>query len=128
MMVFQVSTATSCGCLKATSQISKTTTAGTVLDLRGFSLGAGANLRFAFAANKSLTTILVDTDWVLPTLGNGYQAFCNCTSLVGGNGTAYASSDAGGSYMVIDAEGSAGYLTADRPFLSHRGMEKSLDK
>ena len=38
--------------------------------------------------------------------------FYNCSSLVGGNGTAYASSKTSYTYMRIDAAGTPGYLTA----------------
>ena len=82
------------------------------LDLRGFALGGNADLYFTFGACNSLERILADADWVLPALSSGYQTFYNCTSLVGGNGTAYSSSRSAGSYLVVDQEGSPGYLTA----------------
>ena len=41
----------------------------------------------------------------------GQQCFYNCTSLVGGNGTGYSSSQTSYAYFCIDAAGSPGYLT-----------------
>jgi hypothetical protein len=38
--------------------------------------------------------------------------FNSCRSLVGGNGTAWTSSNASYTYMRIDEAGQAGYLTA----------------
>lgn len=82
------------------------------LDLRGFALGGDADLYYTFGACSSLERILADADWVLPVLSSGYQTFYNCTSLVGGNGTAYNSTRSAGSYMEVDQEGNPGYLTA----------------
>ena len=39
------------------------------------------------------------------------KVFLGCTSLVGGNGTAYSSDHIGGDYAVIDRAGRAGYFT-----------------
>ena len=40
------------------------------------------------------------------------EMFYNCTSLVGGNGTTYANSRTGYTYMRVDTTGTPGYLTA----------------
>lgn len=82
------------------------------LDLCGFGVGDRLSLKMAFGACALLERILVDADWVLPTLTNKYATFHNCMHLVGGNGTTYANSRISGDYMRIDAEGVAGYLTA----------------
>ena len=48
------------------------------------------------AGAGSLVTIWADADWALPTSGvSGFQTFYQCSSLVGGAGTTYASSRAG---------------------------------
>lgn len=43
---------------------------------------------------------------------SGSLMFNSCRSLVGGNGTAWTSSNASYTYMRIDEAGQAGYLTA----------------
>ena len=49
----------------------------------------------------------------IPTSGiSGTQCFYNCKKLVGGNGTAWSSSNTNYTYMRIDKAGQAGYLTA----------------
>ena len=50
--------------------------------------------------------------WELPESATGMQAFYQCTSLTGGNGTAFDAKSAGAGMMRIDREGRAGYLTA----------------
>ena len=51
--------------------------------------------------------------WALPSSGvSGMQCFYNCKALVGGNGTAWSSSNTGYTYMRVDRAGQAGYLTA----------------
>ena len=48
----------------------------------------------------------------LPSSGiSGSQCFYNCRNLVGGNGTAWSSSNVGCTYFRIDAAGTPGYLT-----------------
>ena len=64
----------------------------------------------AFLVNA---TIYADADWALPASGvSGSQCFYNSKALVGGNGTAWPSSNVSYKYCVIDREGQAGYLTA----------------
>jgi len=60
-----------------------------------------------------LTTIYADSTWALPASGiTGPQCFYSCsTSLVGGNGTTWASSKTAFSYLRIDAAGAPGYIT-----------------
>ena len=54
-----------------------------------------------------------DSTWALPTSGiTGSQCFYSCRALVGGNGTAWSSSNVGYTYMRIDRAGQTGYLTA----------------
>ena len=85
----------------------------TTLDLRGFDPSMLTDLFYTFSGCRSLTTIYADSTWALPSSGiSGMQCFYNCSSLVGGNGTAYSSSNTGYVYMRIDKAGQAGYLTA----------------
>lgn len=85
----------------------------TEIDLSGLDPSSLEDLTYTFGGCGSLATILVDADWALPASGvSGFQTFYQCTSLVGGAGTTYASSRAGYQYMRIDGVGGAGYLTA----------------
>lgn len=83
------------------------------LDLRGFDPSGLEDVSYCFAGSNSLSTIYADAGWALPTSGlSGAQCFYNCTSLVGGNGTAYANGATSSAMLHIDAAGSPGYLTA----------------
>ena len=82
------------------------------LDLRGVDPSALTDLFYAFAGCSALKTITADASWELPEGATGMQAFYQCTSLVGGNGTAFDAKSAGAGMMRIDKEGQAGYLTA----------------
>lgn len=82
------------------------------LDLRGFDPSALTTLNYTFSSCSALTTILVDSTWALPSGCSGSQTFYSSKALVGGNGTAWSSSNVGYKYCVIDAAGSPGYLTA----------------
>lgn len=85
----------------------------TALDFRGFDPSTLTDLFYCFSGCSSLTTIYADSTWALPSSGiSGMQCFYNCRSLVGGNGTAWSSSNTGYTYMRIDRAGQAGYLTA----------------
>ena len=85
----------------------------TSLDFRGFDPSSLTSLYMTFGGCSSLVTIYADSTWALPSSGlSGSQTFYNCSSLVGGNGTTYASSRTGYTYMRINAAGQAGYLTA----------------
>lgn len=86
------------------------------IDLSGLDPSSPENLAYTFGGCSSLVTIWADADWALPTSGvSGFQAFHQCSSLVGGEGTTYASSRAGYQYTRIDGVGGAGYLTAKSP-------------
>ena len=85
----------------------------TTLDFRGFDPSGLTSLYLTFGGCSNLVTIYADSSWALPSSGlSGSQTFYNCSALVGGNGTTYASSRTGYTYMRIDAANSAGYLTA----------------
>ena len=83
------------------------------LDFRGFDPSSLTDLFYTFAGCTALTTIYADSTWALPASGiSGSQCFYRCTSLVGGAGTAWSSSNTGYAYMRIDTASTPGYLTA----------------
>lgn len=85
----------------------------TEIDLSGLDPSSLEDLAYTFGGRGSLVTIWADADWALPSSGaSGFQTFYQCSSLVGGAGTTYASSRAGYQYMRIDGVRGAGYLTA----------------
>lgn len=85
----------------------------TAIDFRGFDPSTLTDLFYRFSGCSALTTIYADSTWALPSSGiSGMQCFYNCKNLVGGNGTAWSSSNVNYTYMRIDRTGQAGYLTA----------------
>lgn len=83
------------------------------LDLSGMDPSALEDLTYTFSGCKSLATIWADAGWELPAGVSGSQTFRQCSSLVGGAGTAWSSSAVAGTYMRIDGGAAApGYLTA----------------
>lgn len=84
----------------------------TELDLTGLDPSGLTDLFYAFAGCSALATIYADAGWELPSGASGMGCFYNCKSLVGGNGTAWSSSNTSATYMRIDKDGQAGYLTA----------------
>lgn len=83
------------------------------LDLRGFDPSGLTSLFYTFSGCSALEMIAVDADWKLPESGlSGSGTFNGCTSLVGGNGTAFSSGATSYAYMKIDRDGEPGYLTA----------------
>ena len=83
------------------------------IDFRGFDPSTLTDLFYTFSGCSSLTTIYADSTWALPSSGiSGTQCFYGCRALVGGNGTAWSSSNVSYTYMRIDLAGQAGYLTA----------------
>ncbi len=69
---------------------------------------------YTFSRCSRLTTILADATWALPLSGlTGSQRFYSCsTSLVGGNGTVWASNKTSYTYFRIDTVSAPGYITA----------------
>lgn len=87
----------------------------TTLTLTGLDPSTVTIWSYAFASSSSLTTITVDSTWALPsglTTTNKANCFYGCTSLVGGNGTAWDSSKVSADMAVIDKDEQEGYLTA----------------
>ena len=86
----------------------------TTIDFRGFDPSTLTDLFYTFSGCSKLTTILADASWALPSSGiTGSQCFYSCsTSLVGGNGTAWASNKTAYTYFRIDTASTPGYITA----------------
>ncbi len=103
------------GGLQSIRQAFNGCTALALLDLRGLDPSTIKDYFYAFAGCTALVSILVDSTWALASGASGMSTFMstfyNCTSIVGGNGTAYSSSATSYSRMVVDRAGQAGYLT-----------------
>lgn len=86
----------------------------TTIDFRGFDPSTLMDLFYTFSGCSHLTTIYADSTWALPSSGiTGSQCFYSCsTSLVGGNGTVWASNKTGYTYFRIDTASTPGYITA----------------
>lgn len=85
----------------------------TSLNLTGLDPSNLTDLFYCFGGCNNLVTITVDSTWALPASGlSGSQCFYSCSSLVGGNNTAWSSSNTSYTYMVIDTASTPGYLTA----------------
>lgn len=86
----------------------------TTMDFRGFDPSTLTDLYYTFSSCSSLTTIYADSTWALPSSGiSGSQCFYSCsTSLVGGNGTVWASNKTAYTYFRIDTASTPGYITA----------------
>ena len=83
------------------------------LDLSGMDSSSLEDLTYTFSGCVALATIWADAGWALPAGASGMQTFHQCSQLVGGSGTTYASSRVSYQYMRIDGGTAApGYLTA----------------
>ena len=81
----------------------------TTIDFRGFDPPTLTDLFYTFSGCSHLTTIYADATWALPSSGiTGSQCFYSCGSLVGGNGTAWASSKTAYTYFRIDTASTPG--------------------
>lgn len=76
-----------------------------IIDFRGFGPFGLTNLLCTFLGCSHLTMINADATWALSTSDiTGSQWFYSCSiSLVGSNGTVWASSKTACSYLCIDA-------------------------
>ena len=85
----------------------------TTIDFRGFDPSTLTDLFYTFSGCSRLTTIYADASWALPSSGiTGSQCFYSCsTSLVGGNGTVWASNKTAYTYFRIDTASTPGYIT-----------------
>ena len=81
------------------------------VDLSGLDTSSVTNMNSMFEGCSSLTTIEVSNIWDVSAVTVSFSMFYKCTSLVGGNGTAYNASHTDASYAHIDTPGNPGYLT-----------------
>ena len=88
----------------------------TTIDFRGFDPSALTDLFYTFSGCSRLTTIYADASWALPSSGlTGSQCLYSCsTSLVGGNGTVWASNKTAYTYFRINTAGTPGYITTSQ--------------
>lgn len=86
----------------------------TTIDFRGFDPSTLTDLFYAFPGRKNMTTIYADSRWTLPLSGlTGSQRFHSCsTSLVSGNGTAWASNKTAYTYFRINTASTPGCIMA----------------
>jgi surface protein len=85
----------------------------TSLCLSGFNTANVTTMRAMFNACYSLTTIFVKDDWNTSKVTDSSYLFTGCTSLVGGNGTIYNSSNVSHAFAKIDGgSASPGYFTS----------------
>ena len=82
----------------------------TSCDLSGWNTAAATALDEMFYGCSSLHTIYASADFPSGT-PTGTDVFTNCTSLVGGHGTAYSASHVDITYARIDRSGAPGYFT-----------------
>ena len=85
----------------------------TVLDLSSFDVSKVVNINQMFDGCKSLKRIYSKNDWNTQYSGTASTAymFNDCTSLVGGNSTAFDSDHIDKEYARIDRAGTPGYFT-----------------
>ncbi len=83
-----------------------------VLDLSGWDTSSVTRASYMFRNCSSLETIYAGSKWSMSGASSSdYQMFLNCTSIKGGNGTTYSSSNIRSSYARIDTPSTKGYLT-----------------
>ncbi len=84
------------------------------LDLAGFDTRIVTNMSYMFSYCTSLKTIYAGDNWSTDKITSSSaqaEMFKGCTSLVGGNGTVFDSSNIGKTYARIDTADTPGYLT-----------------
>lgn len=85
----------------------------TTLDLSSFDVAYNCAKASMFEESTNLKTIYAAQDWEVKGSSTGMNMFKNCTSLEGGNGTKYSSSNTYLTYARIDdpVNGKPGYFT-----------------
>ena len=81
------------------------------LDLKSFNTSKVTNMSNMFHGSNLLQTIYVSTNFVTSAVTSDENMFSVCSSLKGGNGTAYSSAHIDKTYARIDKSGSPGYFT-----------------
>ena len=93
----------------------------TSLDLSSFNTANVTNMENMFNGCSNLTTIYVGSEWSTASVEDGSSMFTNCTSLVGGKGTAYDADHVDVTYAHIDGgPDNPGYFThsGDAPYVA----------
>ena len=87
----------------------------TTLDLSSFNTSQVTDVSFMFSGSSSLRTIYVSSSWTTAAMTTSYGMFNNCTSLLGGQGTTWNSSNpVDKTYAHIDGGTNyPGYFTWD---------------
>ena len=84
----------------------------TSIDLRSFNTANVTDMSGMFKNCGALKTIICNSDWsTSAALNYSQEMFSGCTSLVGGNGTAYDENHTDVAYARPDEEGNPGYFT-----------------
>ncbi|MBR6983152.1 MAG: BspA family leucine-rich repeat surface protein [Ruminococcus sp.] len=84
------------------------------IDLAGFDTRNVSDMRYMFSDCTSLKTIYAGDNWSTDKITSSSaqtDMFKGCTSLVGGNGTVFDSTNTGKTYARIDTADTPGYLT-----------------
>ena len=89
----------------------------TSLDLSHFNTSQVTDMAYMFNGCSNLTTIYVDSSWSTAAVTNSESMFANCSSLVGGQGTTWSTSNPKDkTYARIDGGTSnPGYFTEKNP-------------
>ena len=84
------------------------------LELSNFKTDNVQKMEQMFIDCENLKTIFRDNDWNTENVTNADKMFSGCTSLVGGNGTAYDAEHIDKEYARIDRAGTPGYFTKNK--------------
>ena len=101
-----------------------------IIDLAGFDTRNVTDMRYMFSDCTSLKTIYAGDNWSTDKITSSSaqtDMFKGCTSLVGGNGTVYDSSNTGKTYARIDTADTPGYLTKHCCWLSSNGKQLFIE-
>ena len=82
----------------------------TAIDVSGFNTAKVTYMDYMFSGNSKLTTIICDDNWYRSGISSA-DMFLYCTSLKGGNGTVYNSSNVTATYAHPDTADNPGYFT-----------------
>jgi len=85
------------------------------LDLSSFKTDKVENMGSMFFGCGNLKTIFCNNDWNTENVTDASSMFSGCTSLVGGNGTAYDAEHIDKEYARIDRAETPGYFTKNMP-------------
>lgn len=96
------------------------------IDLSQMDTSTVTDMRGLFQGCSSLKTVYVSEGlWSTDKVGKSTDMFTGCTSLVGGNGTAFDANYTGKTYACIDKPGQQGYFTLKLNRISNNEMTSS---